>query len=239
MWGAVNISPPGRHRAPRSYPRRDGATCHTPRCMTHRRTPRPHDRPHISPPHPAQLSPPRPHHMPHVSVHDRIATRPRPHERPHTSPPRAAQLPAPQLRHRPHASVHDRIAIRRDRMIALTSPHRTRTQLPAPRRCHTPHASVHDVSPHTTTTRSHTPPRPAQLPAPRRCHTPRASVHDASPHAATARSRLGIPRAHPEDALCDRTTGRLGLLCTASVLPHLPCIAVAPHGLKLPRNFSP
>jgi|LSQX01.2.fsa_nt_gb hypothetical protein len=144
MWGAVNISPPGRHRAPRSYPRRDGATCHTPRCMTHRRTPRPHDRPHISPPHPAQLSPPRPHHMPHVSVHDRIATRPRPHERPHTSPPRAAQLPAPQLRHRPHASVHDRIAIRRDRMIALTSPHRTRTQLPAPRRRHRPHAAVHD-----------------------------------------------------------------------------------------------
>jgi|LSQX01.3.fsa_nt_gb hypothetical protein len=56
------------HCATHSYPRHDGATRHAHRCMTHRHTPRPHDRTPL--PRHTQLPAPRRRHRPRASVHD-------------------------------------------------------------------------------------------------------------------------------------------------------------------------
>ena len=132
-----------------------------------------------------------------------------------------------------------RIATRPDRTLtsrtgyAHTSlPHRASLSYPrhdgatghATRRTpyrHTPRPHAHLATGHAHTTPLHRapPPRRATGHATRRTpyrHTPRPHDRVSTSHAHTRRPHAAVAR-----------RGRLGLLCTASVSPHLPCIAVA------------
>ncbi len=201
---ATARTPP--HRAPRSYPRHDGATGHADSahdvsphaataCTPPHRAPRSHPRHDGATGHVTRCTPYRHTPRPHA--------RPSPHRAPHSYPRHDgatghATRRTPYRRTlRPHAHLP-------------TAPHtatRVTTVAQATR------LGTRRIA--TRLDRTHTsPPRLTQLPAIRRWHMPRDSVHDVSPHAAVARQ------------------GRLGLLCaprTAVALHGCSCVATADH----------
>ena len=121
----------------------------------------------------------------------------------HISPPRPAQLPAIPRHHTPRVSVHGAGHTPQPHAHLPTPPH-TATRDTT---CHTPRVSVHGAG-HTPRPHAHLPTAPHT--ATRDTTAPQATRIGAwrRPRASTARSRLGRPCAHPEAALCDRTTGR-------------------------------
>ena len=116
------------HRAPHSYLRCAGATCHTRRRMTCRRTPRPHA--HAPPPRPTQLPAIRRCHMPRASAHDvspRASTA-------RTSPPRPTQLPAIRRCHQRFLACSCAATAGQEALVARWIWHAPRAQIRGPRR---------------------------------------------------------------------------------------------------------
>ncbi len=120
----------------------------------------------------------------------------------HTYPmPHLPRIPSRRATRRPSYAVEEEHLSRMH-----ISPPRP-AQLPAIPRHHTPRVSVHGAG-HTPQPHAHLPTAPHT--ATRDTTAPQATRIGAwrRPRASTARSRLGRPCAHPEAALCDRTTGR-------------------------------